>query len=59
MAGGGDGGSGGGGGVAGGEPRGVEGPRWMELGEEEGAMKAEESKFGRYPVREIFPASVA
>ena len=55
MARGGDGVSGGGDGVAGGEPGGVEGPRWMELGEEEGAIKAEESKFGRYSVREIFP----
>ena len=59
MAGGGDGGSCGRGGVAGGEPGGVEGPRWMEFGEEAGAMKAEESKLGRYPVREIFPAVVA
>ena len=59
MAGGGDGDSGGGGGVAGGEPGGVEGPRWMELGDVDDAIKAEESKFGRYPVREIFPAPVA
>ena len=59
MAGGGDGGSRGSGGVTEGEARGFEGPRWLELGEVDGAIKAGESKFGTYPVGEIFPARVA
>ena len=55
----GDGDSRGGGGVVGWEVGGVLGPRLMELDDVVGAIKTEESKFGRYPVREIFPFPVS